>query len=120
MNTYRKLTTDELKTMGINLACPPEVKKWVTKYFPKTANRVQVLLNMEYNDEGYDFRGCTPIVFDAEGNELVPSKGKSIEARNESSNWYSETLGLSSSSYDNECVSQLTFYLEEPELYVKI
>ena len=42
-----------------------------------------VMFNNEYNDSGYDISVKLILVYDAEGNELVPNKENSVKAREE-------------------------------------
>lgn len=58
------------------------VSLWVKKYFKNSKpKQAYVMFNNEYNDEGYDTSLMTILVFDQQGNELVPDKGKAILAR---------------------------------------
>ena len=120
MTEYRQLSEQELKLMGINLGCPTKLKTWVKKYYHTSANKILVILNLEYNDSSYDYRGCTILVFDNDGNELIPAKGNSIEARIAINNFYASDFGLSDEIYDLPEQSQLIYYLNTPELFVKV
>lgn len=58
-----------------------EVRRYVEEYYPPQANKALVMFSNEYNDEGYDVAVQLILVYDKNDNELVPLKGKSIEAR---------------------------------------
>jgi hypothetical protein len=51
---------------------------WIAKYGPKEAKKVVVIVDSEYNDEGYDYTTKTAVFFDKSGEELALKN--SIEA----------------------------------------
>jgi hypothetical protein len=57
---------------------------WVKKYYPfydASVSSAYIMFNSEYNDETYDNTVTTILVFDKNGNEITPTKGNSIKAR---------------------------------------
>jgi hypothetical protein len=109
---YRKLSTEELRSFGINTSDKyKQIIDHVKKYYPNTANRALLLLDSEYDDEYYNNKVKTILVFDKEGNELVPTKGKSLEARN--------IPYIGDLEQTNQYLEDIVVYLDVPELYVK-
>lgn len=58
-----------------------EIRRYVEEYYPPQASKALVMFSNEYNDEGYDVAVQLVLVYDKDDNELVPPKGRSIEAR---------------------------------------
>ena len=90
MSTYRKPTEKELKRIYLFLKGQYETeasedqaayKEYAKEFYPKTASSMLISLSSEYNDETYDYRIGFVVVYDKDGEELLPLKGKSVEAR---------------------------------------
>ena len=88
---YRKLNENELKSLkdvliayfkeGQSYQNDESVKEFVKKYYPTSAAYCTIQYNSEYNDSTWDNVIQTIVVFDKEGNEVTPIKGKELEAR---------------------------------------
>lgn len=115
--SFRKLSNDELNSYGIPTEnCAPQIlKTYLDTYFKGWA-RCVVVLNAEYNDEYYNHSTKCVIAFDAEGNEIVPDKTLSIEARKEVPDAYD--LGVRDEESEDE-IEDLVFIASIPDLYVK-
>jgi hypothetical protein len=118
---YKKLTKAELRSYGIDLS---EAKtesdicliKFVKQYYPTSASIIEVVVDSEYNDESYDNTLKYVVVYDKNGDELVPLKESREKCREALSNIYLDE------SNSNECVSSYFIRMngEIPDLYVKI
>jgi hypothetical protein len=83
MSTYRKLLPDEVKnlmntkTEGI----PKWVNEHLKEYYPSGFSKVTIIIDSDYNDEGYNNSVVGLVVFNEMGYEISPKKGKEVEAR---------------------------------------
>lgn len=94
MNTYRKLTEDELRVLYTLLQAKFSGKNdtsrsytsyqvYAKKYFPAEAAVMVIGISSEYNDETYNNRAAYVQVLDKSGKEILPLNGKEREARKE-------------------------------------
>ena len=121
-DTYKKLTESELKTFGI-LVNSKEVnhdqyRNFVKKYYPSNAVLIEVIIDSEYNDEGYDVSFKNLLVYDFHGEELVPIRETREKCRVEMN-----SLGQDiASSYHREEVENFFVRINPtlPDLYIKI
>ncbi len=130
---YRKLTKkefDEIVAMHSNDKTVSDVQKkklleFIKKNFVggERANSILLVMNSEYDDCVYNNSISTALIFDTEGNELIPKKGLHLSARQEIMN---ELYGLGyqlngDGEGTNEPVESATINLVGgvPDLYVK-
>lgn len=116
---YRKLTEKEVEAIcNSNTNCPEWVQNHINKYYPIAAVKVTVLVDSEYNDEGYDNKYVGLVVFDKDNNELPPIKGKSLEARESFIN-NAPYCGYSDDEFPEEAENE-TYLLNGklPDLYI--
>lgn len=83
---YRKLSVSEVKELVDRLSgnsnAPSELTSYVNQYYLKDkAISAELIYDSEYNDSTYDNKLRYILVRDAEGNELLPLRGKEIDAR---------------------------------------
>jgi hypothetical protein len=89
-----------------------DIRAWVNQYYPESAYSVLIMFNSEYDDCWYETSLKCILVFDKDGNELVPNKGMSERAR-----WNYPDVMLSlyywnhNSSYFNDKVEDLVINL---------
>jgi hypothetical protein len=123
---YRRLTTEELKKLGItsNFEKTEVYRRFAKSYYPNTAHTMLLAINSEYNDNTYDNSVKYVVVYDKEGNEIPPNKKTATNCRDD---WYNLPIPHCS-NYDyqnggesNEPIDDLVIQLtdELPELYVK-
>lgn len=123
-DTYRKLTEHELELFGISRtfaeqksSAHDEYREFVKKYYNDTATLAEVVMNSEYNDEDYENSVQMVIVYDGDGDEIVPNKSTARECRNDMS-----SLGLPSGEYESREAKE-SFFVQLspkfPDLYVK-
>lgn len=122
MEQYRKLSAKEVQdlfdTHFDDSTLQKKARKMVAASYPKSAHKVIVKANCEYNDNWYDITP-TVIVLDKNFNELTPNKSfDSYEI------FSSETINGSSSEVE-EMVEDFSFFMNSeeakiPDLYVKI
>ena len=119
---YRKITQAEFdKLINENQENPLVVRarEVIGKSYPKTAHKVFVKVNCEYNDNWYDIRP-TVIVLDNEMNELLPHNN----------GYFNPDLifdSVRSDSYElevREIIPDFSFFMDGnrktlPELYVR-
>ena len=124
---YRKLTSSELKLLGIT--APSAAYKlhidFAKKYYPSNATTMVLALDSEYNDNTYENTIKYVVVYDVDGNELPPLKATAKQCRD---GWIELNIPGTSNidgyspneSHDemSDLIIQLTNVL--PELYVKI
>jgi len=124
---YRKLTSSELKLLGIT--APSAAYKlhidFAKKYYPSNATTMVLALDSEYNDNTYENTIKYVVVYDVDGNELPPLKATAKQCRD---GWIELNIPGTSfihgwgphESHDemSDLIIQLTNVL--PELYVKI
>lgn len=80
--SFRKLSDEELKSYGIALNKPSkQVVDYLEKYYGSNWGRCVFIVDSEYNDEGYNNEISSVVVFDENGNEIVPKVGLSLNAR---------------------------------------
>lgn len=121
---YRLLTDSELKMLGIKLPSDsgPDkyeiYRKFVLKYYPKTSALIEVMIDSCYNDSTYNNRIHMLVVYDSDGNELVPNKNTARTCREEM-----RELTLPYGEYESrEPVESFFVKMDKsiPELYVKV
>ena len=115
--TYRKLTEGELAKYGLKINQHKPVIDWVQKNYPKTAVSALVMFSSEYDDNYYSNEIQTVLVYDKDGNELLPLKEKSVTARKSLPDMY--YLTSNDGEGTREPLDDLVVLLTTPELYVK-
>lgn len=125
MNTkenYRLITRQELEAIGFVFPTDKykEHIKFARKYYPSEATSMVLAINSEYNDNTYNNSLAYVVVYDKNGNELVPLKETAKECRQ---NWYDLPIPGVIDSYnetgekmDDVVISLLN---DVPELYIK-
>lgn len=118
MDKYKKLTKQELSNMGFNVKENKPTQgqiDFVNKYYPPSAHTLTIVVNSEYNDQGYDNTFQYLIVSDVNGNELPPKKELAKECRE---HWDSLYYGEET----NDEVEDITYNLKStlPDLYIKL
>jgi hypothetical protein len=119
---FRKITQAEFdKLISDNQESPLAVRarELIGKSYPKTAHKVFVKVNCEYNDNWYDIRP-TVIVLDGDMNELLPNNNNYF-------NPDSIFDGFRTGSYEfevREIIHDFSFFMDGnrkplPELYVR-
>ena len=100
MNTYRKLTNQELQNLlspyGLKdtskgITTPKNYLDYFKTYYPPSAFSALVSYHSEYNDNTYDNTVAYVAIYDEKGDELLPIKGKGKAARAEWSNMFNNT-----------------------------
>lgn len=113
MPTYRKLNLEELKQYGISVGGleAGRLKKIYGDYFNGEIKPIKALLvvNSEYNDEGYENQVRRIVFYDKNDNELLPVKSKSRA-------FY--TLNFDMLENSEEPIEDKIVFLETPDLYV--
>jgi hypothetical protein len=113
---FRPLTTEELRTYGIKIDVQEykNIRKHVTDYYPGEAAKILVIVNSEYNDEGYDNKIQSIIVYDNKANIVNPITGKEVQAIK------NLPTDLPYNEYDCNEMEDFVLFLKQPELYIKI
>lgn len=121
---YRKVTKRELEALGF--AFPTDRYKehvaFARKYYPKEATSLLLVINSEYNDNTYDNRLTCVIVYNKDGNELLPLRETAMECRR---NWFNLSIpGMQNHGYgyeSQEQIEDIVIPLSDsiPELYIK-
>ena len=119
---YRKITKAELQALGF--VFPAEKYKqhvaFARQYYPGTATSMVMVMNSEYNDQSYENSLQYILVYDKNGDELLPYKDL---AKNCRSAWMDLPIpGVD--KYNNESNEQLDdivipLSVGIPELYIK-
>lgn len=115
--SFHKLSDQELLAYGIRKKeLPLEVEKYLQKYYPNWARTI-FIFNAEYNDEYYNHSTSSAIVFDKNGNEIVPKSEFSVSARKEIPT--AHAFGLTDQE-QSEATEEIVYYKDSlPDLYVK-
>jgi hypothetical protein len=121
---YRLLTEKEMQMLGITLPSKDRNDKYdiyrnfVLKYYPKNSSLIEVMVDSSYNDSTYDNRIYTIVVYDSDGNELVPNKSTARDCREEM-----RQMNLPYGQYET-CEPSESFFVKMdktvPDLYVKV
>jgi hypothetical protein len=128
MSSYRKITPKESELLGLTRdkeKNQPYVD-FVKKYYPSNSYSMTMVFSSEYNDCNYDNSLKYILVFDKEGNELLPIKSTAKECREK---WYDLPSPIKPNyNYHGECKSFQTddqienysiFLNSDLDLYVK-
>jgi len=120
---YKKLTESELKTLGILVTSKNDSKNdqyrtFVKKYYPSNAALIEVVIDSEYNDEGYDVSFQNLLVYDGHGDELVPLKETRDKCRSEMSGLAHDLEG----DYHSDEMENFFVRVDPtlPDLYIKV
>ncbi len=115
---FRLLNVDELKQYGINIDQTKITKltNIYTQYFDKSVKpcKALIIVNSEYNDEGYNNKVSRVVFYDENDNELIPLKGQSRKFHSKT-DWYDIDICEDS---ENEIEDQIVF-MNPPALYVR-
>ena len=121
---YRLLTEKEMQVLGITLPNKGATDKYdvyrnfVLKYYPKNSALIEVMVDSSYNDSTYDNRVYMIVVYDSDGNELVPNKNTARNCREEM-----RQISLPYGQYEtHESIESFFVKMDKsiPELYVKV
>lgn len=87
-NIFSRVSIETLESMGVTFPKKEDYvvyREFAKKYYPNNANKMVIVINSEYNDNSYDNSFSYILVYDKDGNELVPNKNTAHECRD---NWH--------------------------------
>lgn len=125
--TYRKLDETELRRLAEHLPSRFETKArqnpldkqiiaHVQKYYPAGTCSAVLTINSEYNDEGYNCSAGCLVVYDRDGEEMLPTKATASESRKQ---WQSFNIPDSTDENPPEDRAVLINAPKIPDLYIK-
>lgn len=124
-NQFKLLTQKDLEVLGIKAQFDKQTsdsysryRDFVRAYYPSSAAIAEVLIDSEYNDSTYDNQVQMVVVYDKNGDELVPNKGTAKRCREEM-----RLLGVPDSRYETRDPEE-SFFVQMnptfPDLYVRV
>ena len=125
MDKYRKVTQQELELFGFKLPKTNEVQykntiDFIKKHYPSTAQSIRFVINSEYNDNTYDNTLKYIVVYNKNGDELLPNKATATECRNK---WWELEYPGSNNYESNDVIEDIILPLSIssiPDLYIKV
>jgi hypothetical protein len=122
---FKLLTQKDLETLGIKAQFDKQAsdsynryRDFVRTYYPHNAALAEVMVDSEYNDNTYDNQIQMLVVYDENGDELVPNKDTARKCREEM-----RMLGMPGGRYDSSEPEESFFVQMDPkfpDLYVKV
>lgn len=119
------MTEKELETLGIKAQVNKQnsdsynhYRNFAKTYYPSSAALVEVIVDSEYNDNTYDNEIQMVVVYDGNGDELVPNKSTAKQCRADM-----RLLGMPGGRYDSRDPEESFFVQMDPkfpDLYVKV
>lgn len=119
------MNKNDLDTLGISSQLNKQnsdkynrYRDFVKKYYPVSAVLAEVIVDSEYNDNTYDNQVQMVVVYDGNGDELVPNKSTAKECRAGMRH-----LGLPGDKYGSSEPEESFFVSMNPklpDLYVKV